>query len=93
MALLLSSLVAGAENDARADAWAAWNAAETGDREVIPLIRAHLDDADTDPEKRRLAMVALDSLIRLQAPTNLALIRRAEERLFDVLSGSSLPLA
>ena len=79
MALLLSSLVAGAENDARADAWAAWNAAETGDREVIPLIRAHLDDADTDPEKRRLAMVALDSLIRLQAPTNLALIRRAEE--------------
>lgn len=75
--LLLVALLAGAE-DARDAAWAAWRAAEGGDRSAIPTIRASLDAAGDDSDGRRLAGQALDCLIRLDAPVDLALIRRAE---------------
>lgn len=78
-ALVLSALIAGADGDARTAAWDAWNVAEAGDREGIPRVRSHLDGAGTDPDGRRMAMIALDSLIRLGAPVDLALIRHADE--------------
>lgn len=78
-ALLLAVLAAGADSDARAAAWDAWNSAEAGDHAAISRVRHHLDNAGTDPDGRRLALIALDSLIRLGAPVDLALIRRADE--------------
>lgn len=78
LVLLLVALAAGSEGEARTAAWEAWNAAEAGDREAIPRVRAHLDGAGTDPDGHRTAMIALDSLIRLGAAVDIALIRRAD---------------
>ncbi len=77
------------KGDARAAAWAAWQAGRSGWREAIPPIERRLGrQAYLAPEERtwELNQVLLDALVRMQARVSGALVLRHRDAHRDVVA-------